>query len=322
MKKFLAMAGALALAMSVGAGASADTFTTQPTRVLVPFSAGGGLDLVARLMAAQLNTMWGQPVVVDNKPGAGGIIASRELVASKPDGHTLLVVAGGHALNPLIYKDVPYDTLKDFTPISVLVASGNVVLVPKDSPIKTIEDVIALAKKTPGGLQYGTAGNGTSVHLSGELFAREAKVPMQPIHFKGDSDSLTALIGNHIPMSFNSLIGALPQIQKGQVRAIAVTSPKREAALPDVPTVAESGVPGFDVVNWWGILGPAKIPPEIVAKLNKDIHAALSDPKSQERLKALGVSLDLSTPQQFSDLIAREMTRWAPVVDAAGIKAQ
>ncbi|TCT05192.1 Bug family tripartite tricarboxylate transporter substrate binding protein [Aquabacter spiritensis] len=322
MRKLLALAGAVALALSGAPAKASDTFTTQPSRILVPFSAGGGLDLVARLMAAQLETMWGQPVVVENKPGAGGIVASRDLVAAKPDGHTMLVVAGGHALNQLIYKDVPYDTLKDFTPISVLVAAGNVILVPKDSPLKTVADVIAEAKKTPGGLQYGTAGNGTTVHLAGELFAREAKVKMEPIHFKGDAGSLTALMGNHIPLSFNSLIGALPQIQKGQVRAIAVTSPKREAALPDVPTVAQSGLPGYEVVNWWGILGPAKIPPAILAKLNADIHAALTDPKSQQRLKALGVSLDLSTPQAFGALIESETKRWKPVVDAAGITAQ
>jgi tripartite-type tricarboxylate transporter receptor subunit TctC len=324
MRKLCAILACIAaLVVSTGPGSAAsDTFSTRQTRVLVPFSPGGGLDLVARLMATRLSIMWGQQVIVENKPGAGGIIASREVAAAKPDGHLLLVVAGGHALNPLIYDKLPYDTLTAFTPLSILVSSGNVLLVPKNSPLKTVADVIAEAKKTPGGLAYGTAGVGTSVHLSGELFSREAHVPMLPIHFKGDSDSLTALMGEQIPASFNSLIGALPAIKQGTVRAIAVTSLQRSESLPDVPTIAESGVAGFDVLNWWGILGPAKMSPDVVAKLNADIRTALEDPQSVERLKAIGVKLEVSNPQAFADLIKSEMERWTPVVKAAGIKVQ
>jgi tripartite-type tricarboxylate transporter receptor subunit TctC len=315
-------AGALGLALLAPRGVAAATFPAQPVRILVPFSPGGGLDLVARLMAQQLTILWGQPAIVENRPGAGGIIASRELVAAKPDGHTLLVVAGGHALNPLIYARLPYDTIRDFTPISVLVSSGNVLIVSQDAPIRTVADVIRQARQAGVGLSYGTAGNGTSVHLAGELFAREAKVPLQPIHFQGDAGSITALLGKQIPISFNSLIGALPQLQTGTLRAVAITSARRSEALPDVPTVAESGLPGFDVENWWGILGPAGLPPELLAKLNADIHAALREPRSQERLRALGVGLELTTPEAFGGLINREIERWEPVIRAAGIRAQ
>jgi tripartite-type tricarboxylate transporter receptor subunit TctC len=301
---------------------AADDFADRRIKILVPFAAGGTLDILARLLAEKLSDAFGPRAIVENRPGAGGIIASRELINSPPDGHTLMLVAGGHALNPLMYSQLPYDTLNDFTPISLLAGAGNVILVPANSPNKTLADVLKAAKAGPGAITYGTAGVGTSVHLSGELIKHITGADIVPVHFKGDSESLTAVIGSHIPMSINAAPAAIAQTKQGTVRAIAVTSATRSSHLPDVPTVAEAGVPGYDVVNWWGVVAPGKMPPELVTKLNTAIQKAMKELAATDRMKQLSVDVTTSSAQDFDKLIRSEMTKWTPVVKAAGIKLE
>lgn len=301
---------------------AADDFANRRIRILVPFAAGGTLDILARLLAEKLSDAFGPRAIVENRPGAGGIIASRELTGSPPDGHTLMLVAGGHALNPLMYSQLPYDTLNDFTPISLLAGAGNVILVPANSPNKTLADVLKAAKAGPGAITYGTAGVGTSVHLSGELIKHMTGADIVPVHFKGDSESLTAVIGSHIPMSINAAPAAIAQTKQGTVRAIAVTSGTRSSHLPDVPTVAEAGVPGYDVVNWWGVVAPGKMPPELVTKLNAAIQKAMKELAATDRMKQLSVDVSTGSAQDFDRLIRSEMTKWTPVVKAAGIRLE
>lgn len=319
----VAIAAALLVLMAAQAPArAADDFASRRIRILVPFAAGGTLDILARLLAEKLSDAFGPRAIVENRPGAGGIIASRELIGSPPDGHTLMLVAGGQALNPLMYSQMPYDTLNDFTPISLLAGAGNVILVPANSPHKTLADVLKAAKAGPGAITYGTAGVGTSVHLSGELIKHMTGADIVPVHFKGDSESLTAVIGSHIPMSINAAPAAIAQTKQGSVRAIAVTSGTRSSHLPDVPTVAEAGVPGYDVVNWWGVVAPGKMPPELVRKLNMTIQKAMKELAATDRMKQLSVDVSTGSAQDFDRLIRSEMTKWTPVVKAAGIRLE
>jgi tripartite-type tricarboxylate transporter receptor subunit TctC len=319
----VAIAAALLAVLALQSPArAADDFANRRIRILVPFAAGGTLDILARLLAEKLSDAFGPRAIVENRPGAGGIIASRELISSPPDGHTLMLVAGGHALNPLMYSQLPYDTLNDFTPISLLAGAGNVILVPANSQYKTLADVLRAAKAGSGSITYGTAGVGTSVHLSGELIKHMSGADIVPVHFKGDSESLTSVIGSHIPMSINAAPAAIAQIKQGTVRAVAVTSGTRSSHLPDVPTVAEAGVPGYDVVNWWGVVAPGKMPPELVAKLNTAIQKAMKELAATDRMKQLSVDVSIGSAQDFDRLIRSEMTKWAPVVKAAGIKLE
>jgi tripartite-type tricarboxylate transporter receptor subunit TctC len=316
-----ALIGALlACVLGQATARAAEDFANRRITLLVPFAAGGTLDILARLLGEKLSDTFGPRVIIENRPGAGGIIASRQLVGSAPDGHTLLLVAGGHALNPLMYGQLPYDTLNDFAPVSLLAGAGNVVIVPTTSPFKTLGDVLAAGKKDPGSITYGTAGVGTSVHLSGELLKHQTGVELTPVHFKGDSDSLTAVMGGHIPMSINSAPAAIAQVKQGSVRAIAVTSAARSTFLPDVPTIAEAGVPGYDVVNWWGVVAPGKTPPETVAKLNAAVQKAMKELDGTDRLKELSINVLTGSSQDFDKLIRNEMQKWDPVVKAAGIK--
>jgi tripartite-type tricarboxylate transporter receptor subunit TctC len=229
-------------------------------------------------------------------------------------------VASGHAINPLMYSQLPYDTVKDFTPIALLAKAGNVILVPANSPYKTFADLLAAARAKPGVINYGTAGVGTSVHLSGELIKYLAGADIVPVPFKGDTESLAAVIGDQIPMSINAAPAAIAQTRQGTVRALAVTSSERSTFLPDVPTVAEAGVPGYAVDNWWGIVGPGKMPPEVVTYLNTAIQTAMKNPETADRLKSLAVEVSAGSAVDFSHLIRSEMDKWAPVVKAAGIK--
>jgi tripartite-type tricarboxylate transporter receptor subunit TctC len=252
------VAGVMLLA---GATVRAETFPTKPVHILVPYAAGGAVDVLARTLGQSLAKTWGQQPVIDNRPGAGGIIASQALAQSQPDGYTLILVASGHPLNQFIYPSLPYDTFRDFTAITEVASSPLAIVAAKTSPYKTLQDVLAASRKEPDSLSYGMAGNGTSAHLAGELLKYMAKVKIVAVPYKGGSPALTAVIAGDIPLSFNPLAEAIGQLEGGPVRALAVTSAQRSPALPDVPTVAESGVPGYDVSVWWGFLGPAKMAP-------------------------------------------------------------
>ncbi|MGY8661106.1 tripartite tricarboxylate transporter substrate binding protein [Bradyrhizobium sp. UFLA05-109] len=303
-------------------GAQADNFPSKPVHILVPYAAGGAVDVLARTIGQALAKSWGQQPVIDNRPGAGGIIASQALTQAPPDGYTLILVASGHPLNQFIYPSVPYDTFKDFTAIGEVASSPLAIVVAKDSPYKSLGDLLTAAKNEPDKLSYGMSGNGTSAHLAGELLKYMAGVKIVSIPYKGGAPALTAVIAGEIPVSLNPLAEAIGQLDGGPVRALAVTSAQRSKALPDVPTVAEAGVPGYDVSVWWGFLGPAKMPPEIVAKLETDLKTALQDPGVLSTLDKIGASPVGSSSKEFDAYMHAEAAKWEPVLKAANIRAQ
>ncbi len=320
--RLLRMATATAAILAASGIASAQSpFPSRPVHIFVPYPAGGGVDILARTLGDVVSRQWGQSVVVENRPGAGGLVASQALVMSAPDGYTLMVVASGHATNPFLYPKIPYDTFKDFTPISLLASSANILLVRADSPFKTLGDMIAQARAKPGSLSFGHAGNGTSTHLAGELLKNLARIDIDAISYKGGAPAINDLLGGQIPMSFNNTPEASGQLEAGTLRALAVTTASRTPFLPNVPAISET-VPGYDTEVWWGLLGPAGMPPELVAKLSHDFVAALNTEPVKERLSKLGASPIGSSPQQFDAKIRAEYEKWGPIIKAAGLKAE
>ena len=313
--------GAVALA-AWPAGASAQTFPSKPIRVIVPYPAGGAVDIVARTLGHQISEDWKQQMVIDNRPGAGGVIATEILAKSPPDGYTLIVVATGHALNPNMYAKLPYDTFKDFTAITEIANSPNILLVNNNQPVKTVGDLIALAKSKPGQITYGMAGNGTSPHLAGELLKYMAKIDIVAVPYKGGAPVLNDLIAGQIPMSFNNIPESIEQIRAGMIRAVAVTTADRSPVLPDVPTIAQSGIPGYDTGVWWGVLGPAGLPKPVLAKLHDGFVSALKSPAVTQRFTELGAVSVGSTPEEFEAMIRAENKKWDPIIKAAGIRIE
>jgi tripartite-type tricarboxylate transporter receptor subunit TctC len=310
------------VAMLSGGNAVAQApFPTKQVHIYVPYAAGGAVDILARTLGEAVSHKWGQSVVIDNRPGAGGVIASQALATSPPDGYSLILVASGHATNPFLYAKLPYDTFKDFTPISLVGSSPNILLVKADSPFKTIGDVIAAAKAKPGSLAFGEAGNGTSTHLAGELFKKLANIDMEAISYKGGLPAINDLLGGQIPLSFNNGPESVGQLKAGTVRALGVTSAKRAAFAPDVPSIGET-VPGYDSEVWWGLLGPAGLPPELVTKLSQDFVAALNTDVMKERLAQLGAAPIGSSPAELNARIHADYDKWGPIFKAAGIKPE
>lgn len=314
------LACASALVASTAATAQSP-FPTRPVHVFVPYAAGGGVDILARTLGDAVSQRWGQSVVVENRPGAGGVVASQALATSAPDGYTLMVVASGHATNPFLYPKLPYDTFKDFTPISILASSPNILVVRADSPFKTLADVIAQARAKPGSLSYGQSGNGTSTHLAGELLKKLAGFDMSAIPYKGGAPAINDLLGGQIPMSFNNAPEALGQLAAGTLRALAVTTRKRSPFLPNVPAMAET-VPGYDTEVWWALLGPAGMPSELVAKLNRDFVAALNTDAVKQRLAKFGASPIGSSPQELDARIHADYDKWGAIIKSAGISVE
>ena len=313
---------AIAAVMSVAAGlAFAQPFPAKPVHILVPYPPGGGVDVLTRTLADVVSKQWGQSIVVENRPGAGGVIASQAIATSAPDGYELIVVASGHATNPFLYPKLPYDTFKDFSPISLLASSPNVLLVRADSPFKSAAEIIAAAKAKPGSLSYGHAGNGTSTHLAGELLKNLAKVDLNAIPYKGGMPAINDLLGGQIPMSFNNGPESVGQLQAGTVRALAVTTAARAPFLPDVPSLSEA-VPGYDTEVWWGLLGPGGMPPDLVMKLSHDFVAALNTEAVKERLTKLGAVPIGSTPEKFDAKIHADYEKWGPIIKAAGMTTE
>ena len=321
MNKGLRAAAAAVACLAISGVASAQSFPSKPVHLFVPYPAGGAVDVVTRTLGDVVSKQWGQAVVVENRPGAGGVIASQALAAAPPDGHTLIVVASGHATNPFLYSKLPYDTFKDFTPVSLLASSPNILLVRADSPFKTLADVIAQAKAKPGSLSFAHAGNGTSTQLAGELLKSLAKVDIVAVPYKGGAPAINDLLGGQIPVSFNNGPESVGQIAAGKVRALAVTTAKRASFLPDVPSMGET-VPGYDTEVWWGLVGPAGMPSDVVAKLSSDFVSALNNDTVKERLTKLGATPIGSSPQDFAAKIRADYDKWGPIFKAAGIKAE
>jgi tripartite-type tricarboxylate transporter receptor subunit TctC len=318
---FRAVLTAIVIVMLGATAAQAqDPYPSHPVHIIVPYPPGGAVDIVARTLGDELSKRWGQSAVIDNRPGAGGIIAEQALVQSAPDGYTLILVASGHALLGHFYDNLPYDTFKDFTPISLVGSSPNILLVRADSPFKSVGEVIAAARAKPGQLSYGHAGNGTSPYLSGELFKYMAKIDITAVPYKGGAAALTDLIGGHIPLTFNNIPESLGQIQAGAVRPLGVTAAVRSPVLPSVPTIAEAALRGYDIAVWWGFLGPAGLPAAVTTKLATDCAEAVQVPSVRAKLLQLGAVPIGSTPEVFAKLVRDDYEKWGPIIKAAGIK--
>lgn len=316
--KAMAIAAAVlgAFARPVLAG---DTFPVRPVHLLVPFPPGGAVDIVARTLADELGKRWALSIVIDNRPGAGGVIAAEALAKSPPDGYTLAVIASGHAIVPYLYPKLPYDIFADFTPITLLGNSPNMAVVRADSALRGVGDLIALARAKPGTIVYGHAGNGTSPHLAGELLKTMAKIDITAVPYKGGAPALNDLLGGHIALTFNNIPETIGMLRAGSVRALAVTTAMRSPLLPDVPTIAESGLPGYDTGVWWGLLAPARLPADIKAKIHRDAAEAMKAPTVEARFHTLGAIPVGSTPDEFATLIRADYEKWGPIIEAAGI---
>jgi tripartite-type tricarboxylate transporter receptor subunit TctC len=315
------MAALAVLATTAGAALAEPAFPSKPVHIFVPYAAGGAVDVLTRTLGDVVSKQWGQSVVVENRPGAGGLIASQAIATSAPDGYTLIMVASGHATNPFLYPKIPYDTFKDFTPVSLLASSPNILLVRADSPFKTVGDVIAAARAKPGNLSFAHAGSGTSTHMAGELLKSLARIDLNGIPYKGGAPAINDLLGGQIPLSFNNGPESVGQLQAGTVRALAVTTASRAPFLPDVPSMSET-VPGYDTEVWWGLLGPGGMPADVQAKLSHDFVAALNSDAVKERLGKLGALPIGTTPQQFDARIHADYEKWGPIIKAAGMKAE
>jgi tripartite-type tricarboxylate transporter receptor subunit TctC len=303
------------------AGAAADDYPNRPIRLIIPFPPGGSNDVVGRLVARHLSDQLGQQVYVDNRGGAGGTIGTDSAAKASPDGYTLLVISLAHAVNPWLYK-LTYDPIKSFAPVASFGSGTNVLAVNPELPVNSVQELIALAKQKPGQLQYASAGIGSFQHLGGELFKLMAGVDMVHIPYRGGGPAMTDVIGGHTKIVFSSLIQTTPHVKSGQLKALATGGAKRNPVLPDVPTIAESGVPGYEANNWWGMLVPAGTPPAIVEKLNKAVSAALDAPELQKQFETEGASIVKMTPAEFGAYIESETAKWGRVVKEGHIMAQ
>jgi tripartite-type tricarboxylate transporter receptor subunit TctC len=291
-------------------------------QIIVPFAAGGAVDVIARSLGDILARTWGQQPVIDNRPGAGGVVASQVLVRAAPDGHMIMVVANGHPLNQFFYPSLPYDTYRDFTPITQIASSPLVISVAKNQTAATLAALVETGQGKAGGVNYGVSGFGTSAHLAGVLISTVLKRDMTPIPHRSGTQALQSVIAGDLPISINPLLEALPQVRAGNVRAIAITTAVRSPLLPDIATAAEQGLAGFDTGVWWGIVAPAGLPAPILEKLSRDIAAAIASPELRQRLDLLGATAVASSPQDFSAFIRAEAEKWGPVIRAANVKLE
>jgi tripartite-type tricarboxylate transporter receptor subunit TctC len=311
----------LALLSGLAPGAWAQSgYPAKPLRIVVPFAAGGAVDTVARVVGERLSQQLGQPVVVDNKPGANANIGADAVAKAAPDGYTLLVAANGLATNMALYPSLPFNTLRDFAPVSRLGYAPLVLVTAPSQPFKTPQELLAWGKAHPGQLTYGSAGNGSSGHLAGELLASAAHVDALHVPYKGGAPALVDLIAGRTSFMLLNPLEVLPHLQSQRLRALATSGGQRIALLPELPTLAESGLPGYEATVWWGLLAPAGTPREIVARLNAETLKALADPAVRERLTALGAVITPSTPEQFGAFLRAEIDKWAAVIKAARIQ--
>jgi len=313
---------ALSAAMALPHVAVAQTFPSKAIRLVVPFGAGGVADLTARTVAQKLSESLGQSVLVDNRPGAGGVVAGDLVAKADPDGHTLLLMSNGTAVSAGLFKSLPFDTLRDFAPVSTLGFFDIAIITQGDSKFKTLSDLLAYARANPGKLNLGSINIGSTQNLAAELFKSSAGVDMQIVPFNGSPAVITALRGGQIDAAVEILAPVLPQINAKALRALAVTGAKRAAVLPDVPTAKESGVTNYEAAGWNAIAAPAKTPKSVIARLNKEITAALNSPDVKKRLADQNVAAQASTPEQAAELLASEVKRWGEVIVRAKVPQQ
>ena len=318
--RFLAALAGIALFGAVLPSAHSQTWPTRSLRLVVPFAPGGSTDIFARLVGDRLATALGQPVVIDNRPGAGGNIGA-DLVAKSPaDGYTLLMATTGvMAINNAMYKNLSYDAARDLKPVIYIASITNVLIVPADSPFKSVGDVIAAAKAAPGKVSFASSGSGSSTHMSAELFRLMTGTELLHIPYKGSGQAMPDVISGRVSMMFENMPGAVGHIKSGQVRVLGVTGVQRTPALPDVKTIAEAGVPGYESLSWSGIAAPAATPPDVVARLNREINAILAQPDMKQKLAEQGAEAVGGTPEAFAEHIGRERQKWTKVVREAAI---
>jgi len=321
-RKVIQLCAAAALAPAVVGRASAQSWPNRYVRLIVPFPPGGGTDVVARILTNRLSEVWGQQFVIENKPGAGSNIGIETVARAEPDGYTVLIGALPMVVNRFIYPTLSYDSLTDFAPVTMMCHFPNLLVVPNSSPAKSVSELIAYGKANSGKLTFASSGIGTSPHLSGELFKRMAGFEMTHVPYRGVAPALNDVIPGRVDMMFNTAGGVLQQVRAGQVRALAVSTAKRFPTAMEFPTVAESGLPGFDVTSWYSFFLPAKTPPEIVRKLHDDTVAILAEPAIKARLEQVGVEVVASTPEQLAARMRAEMDLWGPIIKAAGIKGE
>ena len=310
------LAAALVLASPT---AHAQTYPSKPITLVIPFAAGGSNDIVGRSIGRKLAEAWGQPVVVENRSGAGGLIGSSDVAAAPPDGYTLLLVSSTFTINPAIRKTMPFDTIKDFTPVAFIARSPLLLTASKNLAVKSAKDLLALARSRPGRITYASAGPGSINQISAELIALSAGIKLMHVPYRGGAPALNDLIGGHVDVYVSSLPQVLQLAQSGQATALAVTSVKRTALLPDVPTLDEAGITGFDLSSWWGIVGPAGMPADVVNALNAEIGKMLTSPELVAFLNNEGAEAEAMTPQQFTDMRRQETERWTRVAREADI---
>ena len=314
-------AAAIAIALfALGANAQAP-YPNKPVRLVVPFPAGGTTDILARAVAQKLTETMGQTVVIDNRPGAAGNIGAELVAKSPPDGYTLLMgTVGTHAINASLYAKMPYDHVRDFAPVILVAGVPNVLVIHPSVPVNSVQELIAYGKANPGKLNFASSGSGTSIHLAGELFKTMSGVQMTHVPYKGSAQALADLIGGQVQLMFDNLPSALPHIKSGKLKALAVTSLQRSTALPDLPTIAESGLPGFDANSWFGILAPAGTPKDIIDRWNSEVAKWLASPEAREKLASQGAILAGRSPEDFAQHIATETAKWQKVVKESGAK--
>jgi tripartite-type tricarboxylate transporter receptor subunit TctC len=299
----------------------AQDYPDKPVRIVVPFAPGGATDVLARLVGQKLGERWAQPVFVENRPGAGGNIGADQVAKSVPDGYSLLLGGVPHAISASLYSKLPYDLAKDLTAIAEIASFPSVIVLHPSLPAQSVKELIALARARPGQLSFGSAGVGSPNHLALELFDTMAGVSMTHVPYKGSGQLIGDLLAGQVQLASMGTPVALPHVQSGKLRAIAVTGAARSSLLPEVPTVSEAGLPGFEVTSWYGVFGPAGLPAKIVAKLNSGIGAAVTAPDVRERLAALGAEPSLKAPDEFGRYVREEIAKWAKVVKDSGAKA-
>ncbi len=312
--------GALALApFAVQAQAA---FPSKALTIVVPFSAGGTTDILARVVGQYMSKDLGQPVIIDNRAGAGGNIGAQMVARAAPDGYTLLMgTVGTHAINQSLYKKMPFDPIKDFAPITRVALVPNLLVANPGQPYKSVKELIAYAKANPGKVTFASSGSGTSIHLSGEMFSQMAGVEMQHIPYKGSAPALTDLLGGQTAIMFDNMPSVIGHVKAGKLRPLAVTTPQRSPALPDVPTIAEAGVPGYSATSWFGLLAPASTPAPVIAKLNASILKALADPEVKKKMAEQGAEPHGEKPEQFAEFIRSETAKWGQTVKKSGATA-
>jgi tripartite-type tricarboxylate transporter receptor subunit TctC len=314
-------AAAFAVLMSAAFAAQSQDYPNKMVKIVVSYPPGGGADIMARLIAQKLTTSLGQTFVVENKPGASGQIASQGVAKSPPDGYTLMLDASSYAVNPSLFPKLPYDPQNAFAPITMLARFPNMLVVSPDFPVTSVKELVAMAKAKPGSLSYASSGNGSAQHLAGELFKQQAGVNLQHVAYKGGGPAMNDVVAGHVPIFFANMASGLGQVKAGKLKALASTGAKRSANMPDLPTIAEAGVPGYEVYEWNVLVAPAGTPPAVISKLHTEVKKVLEMKDVRERLDALGGEVVASSPAETATFLKGQIEKWAKVVKAGDIKA-